>query len=47
MLVRKAFEFRLDPTPEQRIKMAQTAGCVRLVWNKALGEIKEGLDRGE
>ena len=47
MLFRKAFQFRLDPTPEQRIMMAQTAGCVRLVWNKALGEIKEGLDRGE
>lgn len=47
MLFRKAFQFRLDPTPEQRILMAQTAGCVRLVWNKALGEIKEGLDRGE
>jgi len=46
MLVRKAFQFRLEPTSEQRILMAQTAGCVRLVWNKALGEIKEGLDRG-
>jgi putative transposase len=47
MLFRKAFQFRLEPIPEQRIRMAQTAGCVRLVWNKALGEIKEGLDRGE
>ena len=47
MLFRKAFQFRLDPTPEQRIMMAQTAGCVRLIWNKALGDIKEGLDRGE
>jgi putative transposase len=47
MLFHKAFQFRLDPTSEQRIMMAQTAGCVRLVWNKALGEIKEGLDRGE
>lgn len=44
MLFRKAFQFRLDPTPEQRIRMPQTAA--RLVWNKALGEIKEGLDRG-
>ena len=43
-MMRKAFKFKLKPTVEQRIKMAQTAGCVRLVWNKSLGEVKEDLN---
>jgi len=47
MLFRKAFQFRLKPTPQQRIMMAQTAGCVRFVWNKALAEVKVGLECGE
>ncbi len=44
MLVRKAFKFKLKPTGDQRQKMAQTAGCVRLVWNKSLRQVKENLD---
>ena len=47
MKIRKAFKFKLKPTSEQRQKMAQTAGCVRLVWNKSLGAIKEELDKKE
>lgn len=47
MKIRKAFKFKLKPTSEQRQKMAQTAGCVRLVWNKSLGEIKEDLEKKE
>ena len=27
--------------------MAQAAGCVRLVWNKALADVKESLDQGK
>ena len=34
MTVRKAFRFRLEPTPEQTHVMARVAGCVRCVWNK-------------
>jgi transposase len=45
MNIRKAFQFKLKPTREQRQKMAQTAGCVRLVWNKSLGIIKEALKK--
>lgn len=45
MKIRKAFKFKLKPTVEQKIKMAQTAGCVRLVWNKSLGEVKENLEK--
>ena len=47
MLVRKAFQFRLEPTADQRQAMAQAAGCVRLVWNKALADVKKSLDHGE
>jgi len=45
MLIRKAFKFKLKPSAEQRLKMAQTAGCVRLVWNKSLAAVKESLDK--
>ena len=44
MIVRKAFKFKLKPTPEHRQTMTQTAGCVRLVWNKSLAKVKESLD---
>lgn len=46
MLVRKAFQFRLCPTGLQRQAMAQTAGCVRLVWNASLAGVKQTLDAG-
>lgn len=45
MKIRKAFKFKLKPTTEQKIKMAQTAGCVRLVWNRSLGAVKEDLEK--
>lgn len=44
MKILKSFKFKLKPNSEQRQKMAQTAGCVRLVWNKSLAEVKESLD---
>lgn len=34
--IRKAFKYRLKPTPEQSQKMTGFAGCNRFVWNKAL-----------
>jgi putative transposase len=46
MLIRKAFKFRLEPTALERQMMAQTAGCVRLVWNQSLAIVKESLDGG-
>ena len=47
MKIRKAFKFKLKPTSEQPQKMAQTAGCVRFVWNKSLEAIKEEVDKKE
>lgn len=44
MEVRKAYKFRLQPNVEQKQKIAQTAGCVRLVWNRSLAEIRSSLD---
>ncbi|MCD8515802.1 MAG: transposase, partial [Burkholderiaceae bacterium] len=35
-VIRKAFKFRLNPTPEQTQQMVQFAGANRFVWNKAL-----------
>src|SRR6266478_9954183 len=37
MKIKKAFKFRLRPTPEQSQKMYEFAGCTRFVWKKALG----------
>ena len=34
MMVRKAFRFRLEPTPEQTHVITCVAGCVRFGWNK-------------
>jgi putative transposase len=36
MLIRKAFRFRLDPTPEQDDLFRRTVGCTRLVYNLGL-----------
>ncbi len=36
--MKRAFKFRLHPTPEQAEKLARTFGRVRLVYNKALEE---------
>jgi len=30
------YSYRLYPTPEQRVALAQTFGCVRVAWNDAL-----------
>ena len=43
MIIRKAYKFQLQPTGEQRLSLAQSAGCVRLVWNKALALEKQSL----
>ena len=34
MMIRKAFRFRLEPTPEQTHVITRVAGCVRFGWNK-------------
>lgn len=36
MIVRKAYKFRLNTTPDINAKMAQYAGNCRFLWNKAL-----------
>lgn len=43
MILRKAYKFKMQPTRDQRVLLAQFAGCVRLVWNKALALEKESL----
>ena len=45
MIIRKAYKFRLYPTEEQKILLAKSCGCVRVVWNKALELQKEKLDK--
>lgn len=47
MLMRKAFRFRLEPTSEQRAKLARFAGACRWAWNEALVEQKRRLEAGE
>jgi putative transposase len=47
MNIKRAYKFRLQPNKGQRIQFAQTAGCVRLVWNKGLALEKELLDKKE
>ncbi|MCD8564108.1 MAG: helix-turn-helix domain-containing protein, partial [Burkholderiaceae bacterium] len=34
--MRRAFKFRLNPTPAQAQQMVEFAGANRFVWNKAL-----------
>lgn len=36
MLIRKAYKYKLKTTPEIEQKCSMTAGCCRLIWNKAL-----------
>lgn len=38
MLIRKAFQFKLKPTPEQEETFVRYAGACRWVWNHMLGE---------
>lgn len=36
--VKRAYKYRFYPTPEQQEQLAQTFGCVRYVYNRALAE---------
>ncbi|MEV6653981.1 helix-turn-helix domain-containing protein [Streptomyces sp. NPDC051219] len=42
------FSFRIEPTPSQRIALARTFGCARVVYNDALAVRKAAwkADRG-
>ncbi len=42
MIVNRAIEYRIYPTKEQESLLAQTFGCVRLIYNQAL-EMEKGL----
>ena len=44
MKIKQAFKFRLNLKKAQRSLCAQSAGCCRLVWNKALHHQKELLE---
>ena len=44
MIIRKAYKFRLKTNQTLGQKLAQFAGCSRLVWNKALAFQKERLN---
>ena len=46
MKTRRAFKFRLVPTPEQEDLLSRHAGCVRFVWNKALDLQRRRLEAG-
>lgn len=46
MNLRKAYRFRLDLTPRQRLLLARFCGCARFVWNKALA-LQMGRLEGE
>jgi len=35
-IIRKAFKYRLNPTPAQQQKLFEFAGCARFIWNKCL-----------
>lgn len=43
----KAYQYRLQLTPDQHERMLQLAGCARWVWNAALAECLRILDAGE
>jgi putative transposase len=46
MIIRKAYKYRLKECQEVLNLFAQTAGCCRLVWNRALALQKFCLDNG-
>ena len=46
MIVRKAYKYRLKEWKELLKLLAQTAGCCRWVWNRALNLQKQLLDNG-
>ena len=41
----KAFQFRLQPSKEQKVLLAKTFGCVRFVYNKMLSERQETYEK--
>ena len=45
MIRRQGFQFRVEPTAEQRLGMERTAGVVRFIWNSALALQKYRLDK--
>ena len=47
MMIRKAYKFRLKTNLAINRKLAQFAGCSRLVWNKALAFQKERLSANQ
>ena len=47
MIIRKAYKFRLKTNLTINRKLAQFAGCCRLVWNKALAFQKERLSANQ
>jgi putative transposase len=46
MIIRKAYKYRLKECQETLKFFAQTAGCCRLIWNRALALQKFRLDNG-
>lgn len=44
MIIRKAYKFKLKTSGREKKYFSQSAGCVRLVWNKALVIQKSNLD---
>lgn len=47
MLIRKAYKFRLDTTPDQDQRLRVMVGCARYVWNAALAECERILAAGQ
>ena len=47
MIIRKAYKFRLKTNQTLSRKLAQFAGCSRLIWNKGLARQKERLGAKE
>lgn len=44
MIVRKAYKFKLKTSGREKLFFSQAAGCVRLIWNKALAIQKSNCD---
>lgn len=46
MKIQQTFKFRLNPNEQMKIKLIQSAGSCRFVWNKMLSHQKDQLDQG-
>jgi transposase len=44
--LKKRYKYRIYPTAEQEIALSKVFGCVRYVYNRMLGEIKEARNMG-